>query len=264
MSEEDRHVQSLASALSILDAYDGDVSLRLKDLHERTGLNRSRILRFAGTLRACGYLHFDEASNAYVLGHRLHAIGSMLQRSRARVLAVVDPVLERLMLSTGDTAFFSSIHNDKRLVVARRESNEGLRFIVEAGQTRPLHAGASSKVLLAFSPAAYRQRILAELDISDEDKIALDRELDDIRTSGCAVSKGAVTPHGFAVAAPVENGTEFPDVLTLAGPLGKLTDALATEYIEELTRESRDLGRALTSFRDSAGKNHRNEQGDRQ
>ncbi|WIY52387.1 IclR family transcriptional regulator [Devosia sp. YIM 151766] len=249
MQEEDRHVQALVAALSLLDAFDDDVGLQLKDFHTRTGLNRSRILRFAGTLKACGYLYVDPVTNAYHLGPRLQAIAWMLQKSRGRFLAVVRPALRDLAGATGDTAFFSSIHNGLRLVVAREESSEGLRFVVDEGQTRPLHVGASSRVLLAFAPSAYRERILAQLTEESSDQIeALLAELESIRRIGFSVSRGEVTAHGFAIAVPVENETDFPDVITLAGPLTKLTDVLIEKYVDRLKIASASLTDAVARF----------------
>ena len=50
MSEADRHVESVVSALTLLDCFERDEGLRLEDFHARTGLTRSRIIRLAGTL----------------------------------------------------------------------------------------------------------------------------------------------------------------------------------------------------------------------
>lgn len=243
--EAERHVESLASALSILEAFRGDERLRLKDLFERTGLNRSRILRFAGTLASRGFLDAEEATGTYGLGPKLYSIGWALHESRRRFSDAVRPVLKALAQESGDTAFFSSIRNDVRLVVAREESSEGLRFVVEEGQTRPLHNGASSKVLLAFASTDLRERCLSHYASSaDADVASLREELAEIRATGVCISRGEVTKHGFAVAVPVLNCFGAPHVLTLAGPLTKLNDSVAEAHRKRLT----EAGRSLSSI----------------
>jgi DNA-binding IclR family transcriptional regulator len=247
--ETERHVQSLLSGLHILEAFDKDRGLRLKDLHDRTGLNRSRILRFAGTLQAAGFLEFDEGTGAYFLGPKLYALGWLLHERFTKISELVRPALKRLVQLNGDTAFYSIVQGSERLVVAREESPDGLRFTIQEGQTRPLHIGATSKVLLAFGSEGLARRILEDASTVDNPDV-LAADIDEVRRRGVAVSRGEATPHGFAVSVPViRHGQAGCDALTIAGPLAKLTDALVATYTEHLMKESQALSAALSNVR---------------
>jgi DNA-binding IclR family transcriptional regulator len=249
MKEAERHVQSLLLGLQILEAFQGDEKLRLKELHERTGLNRSRILRFAGTLCAAGFLEHDEATGGYALGSKLYGLGWHLHERFSRISELVRPSLKRLVSLSGDTAFYSIVQGSERLVVAREESPDGLRFTIQEGQTRPLHVGATSKVLLAFGPEPLRRRILAECAaVRDPDLYAA--ELAEVERKGVAISRGEATPHGFAISVPIaRTGQSGCDALTVAGPLMKLTDDLIDIYVEGLTAEARIVSAALAKAR---------------
>ncbi|MDF2797935.1 MAG: transcriptional regulator, IclR family [Devosia sp.] len=245
--EAERHVQAVAAALEVLAAFDADRPLRLKEIYERTGQHRSRLLRLLGTLEAYGFIESNEREGTYALGRVLHTFGTMVQERFERLSDSVRPALKRLVAATGDTAFFSSAQGMNRLVVASEESTEALRFTAKEGQTRPLHLGASSKVLLAFGDAGTLER--AMMAVPDDERGALEPELAAIREAGFAVSSGQVTAHGFAVAVPVlRQGASGCDVLTLAGPLGKLGPDLINRYVEELRREAALLHATLPPF----------------
>ncbi|MBM6596545.1 IclR family transcriptional regulator [Microvirga pudoricolor] len=251
--ETERHVQSLMSGLQILEAFDQDRGLRLKDLHERTGLNRSRILRFAGTLRAAGFLEYDENEGLYFLGPKLYALGWMLHERFSRISDLVRPGLKRLVKLNGDTAFYSIVQGTERLVVAREESPDGLRFTIQEGQTRPLHIGATSKVLLAFGPDSLMRRVLDDAAMVN-DPSGLAADIASVQRQGVAVSRGEATPHGFAVSVPVpRQGQAGCDALTIAGPLAKLTDELVAIYTDHLTKEAHGLAAALSNVRGQGG-----------
>lgn len=253
-AESERHVQSVVAALQILEAFDSDHPLRLKDLHDRTGLNRSRIIRFAGTLRAAGFLEYDEPSGAYSLGPKLYAIGWLMRARLSRISDLVRPTVRRLVEASGDTAFFSIRQGSERLVVVREESREGLRFIVHEGSRRPMHAGATGKVLLAHAPDDVRRSVIDGAVTSKltpatpTDPEILARELEDVARTGFAVSRGEATAHGFAVAVPVfQPGQSGCSALTIAGPLSKLTDELAERYVTLLRGEADGITRSLSS-----------------
>ncbi|WP_119392547.1 IclR family transcriptional regulator [Taklimakanibacter lacteus] len=241
--EAERHVQSVASALRILEAFDRDQGLTLKDLYERTGLNRSRILRFGGTLQAQGYLEFSEAVGRYTLGPKVFGLGRLVQSRYAEIANLVRPSLTRLAQASGDTAFYSVVQGLDRLVLAHCESTEGVRFVIPEGQVRPLYAGATGKVLLAFGPESLRRQILDATVLArlatpksiDVEKLATD--LKDIAAAGFAVSRGEATAHGFAVSVPVIVGGNLMGALSIAGPLTKLTGTLAESHVALLREE---------------------------
>jgi DNA-binding IclR family transcriptional regulator len=74
-----------------------------------------------------------------------------------------------LVTTTNETVLLTRRHHD-RVVTLEREEPAGttIRLSYERGQIRPIHAGASAKVLIAFADDAEVDRIRAaapQLDI---------------------------------------------------------------------------------------------------
>ena len=92
--EAERHVAAVTAALSILDCFVEDTSLRLRDLHERTGMQKSRILRLAGSLIAMLTLMKDAESEVSPVFPYIETDEEMLERkaNMDHRRATLDPV----------------------------------------------------------------------------------------------------------------------------------------------------------------------------
>lgn len=203
--EAERHVTSVLAALSILDCFRNDSGLRLQDLHHRTGINKSRILRYVGTLEAAGMLHFDVRSRRYELGPKLFYLGRVIETHYAALLSVLHPVLDMLVAETGSVAYFSVRRGSDRLVLLRRSPATESETIVRNGQVRPLHLGANSRVLLAFEDEAERERLLRGIAtvVDAPDFARLLQGIEDTRAKGYAIAFGETRRAHFVVSVPV-------------------------------------------------------------
>ncbi|MEM9229140.1 MAG: IclR family transcriptional regulator [Pseudomonadota bacterium] len=247
MSESDRHVESVLSALAVLDCFESDEPLRLEDFHTRTGLTRSRIIRLAGTLMYKGYLTQDKDTSQYRLGPSLFRLSTLLADRYGSIAARVRPMLSELVASTGLTAMFSVIGGRDRLILAKEEPDQAVRYTVKEGQQRAIHLGASGRVLLAFSEPTLVSDILDSLSLPEDGKAALYRDLGPIRDKGFDLSESELTRHAFAVAVPVlaETG-ELQGVLTLAGPTLDYSKEKLEHFVSLLNEKSKILERGRT------------------
>ncbi len=218
-SESERHVESVQSALRLLTCFESDSGLRLADLHERTGLTRSRIIRLAGTLASEGFLTHDAESSRYFLGPNLFRAGSLLSRRYTDISEAVRPALRALVAATGYTALFSILNGTARLILSKEEPEDALRYTVPEGTSRVIHAGASGRVMLAFGGGELREKVYRKAALDGAARKELEARLEEIRTREYDRSRSELTAHAFAVAVPVlaESGDLF-GVLTVAGP----------------------------------------------
>lgn len=221
--EAERTVAALEAALKLLDTFEGVSPLRLVDLHDRTGLTRSRIMRFLGTLEACGYV-VPAGRGQYALGPKAFRLGWTVRESFSGMLAVLQPSLQRAVEATGVTAFFSIPRGRERVVIAKASPSTGVSYVIEEGQTRPLHVGATGRVLMAHLHMEMREQILAAdllaltySTIVDPERLRA--EIDVVRAQGHAVSLGEATSTAFAIAMPVLSGDKLVGALSLAGPI---------------------------------------------
>ena len=100
--ESEKQIESVDKALSILECFSNSTSkLSLKELSEKTGLYKSRILRLCGTLMTHGFLiRSDEA--VYSLGPKLMMLGKVYERTNSLV-SLARPVLHELAMLTGES-----------------------------------------------------------------------------------------------------------------------------------------------------------------
>lgn len=243
--ESERTIAAVEAALRVLDAFDNAGALRLTDLNARTGLTRSRILRLLGTLEACGYVVLS-AKGQYALGPKIFRLGWSTRRAYSSLIDVVRPSLERAVAETGVTAFFSIPRGDQRIVLASCEPDAGVRFVVEEGQARALHVGATGRVLLAYMEPELVEAVLSAGELvkltqsTVSDPSQLRESIAEIRREGFAVSFGEATSTAFAMAVPLLSGARLVGALSLAGPLEEY-EARQRVCRETLEREARFL-----------------------
>ncbi|MBW9088142.1 IclR family transcriptional regulator [Rhizobium wenxiniae] len=256
MKESERYVTAVLAALKILDAFEGTAPLRFSDLMNRTGLGRSRILRYVGTLEAAGYLVINPGPGTFELGPKAYRLGLTMKQQYEGMVSLLRPRLEELSVNADATAFFSVVRGRQRLVIAKSEPRHGVRYAVDEGQIRPLHVGATGRVLLAFGStenldAVLNQETLEALTdktLTDADRIRA--AIMEIRGSGFASSVGEATGEALAMAVPVlDSNRRMVGALTLAGPIGHL-QSRADLCEELLKRESEYLSPRITAAGD--------------
>jgi DNA-binding IclR family transcriptional regulator len=238
-SESERHVESVQAALRLISCFDVDEGLRLHDLHEKTQLNRSRILRLAGTLAAEGYLTYDERTSCYHLGPDLFRVGQLLTPRFGTVSDAVRHHLITIVAQSGCTALFSILNGQSRLVLSKEEPDEALRYTVREGQLRPLPDGASGRVMLAFGDkdlwdALRRSKLHTNIDFENlAEKIAA------VKAQGFEISVSELSRHAFAIAVPVlRKNNDLFGVLTIAGAEANYSSELSPKYIEILRHQA--------------------------
>jgi DNA-binding IclR family transcriptional regulator len=223
----------------------------LAELSARLKLPKSTTRRFLLTLAQHGFVEHDPDTERYRLGLALLGLATTLQRN-SNLVAVAQPVLERLRDQTGETAAVHVRLGDARVCLAVAESRERIRYVHEVGQTTPLYAGAQGKVLLAGLPPAERAAFLARVplvplaDHTIVDPVALAAELERVARLGYALSSGEVTREAAAVAAPVCDRTgRTVASLGVTGPLTRMSPTRLTELVSVVVEAAEEVSRQL-------------------
>lgn len=201
-------LHSVAKAIDLLFLFrEAPGPLSVAVMAERLGLPRSSVYRYVQTLTRKGLLEESDARGEYRLGLALVELARSAL-GNADLADLAGPVLQELWEATRETVLLTIPRGRMGVCIARLESPEPLRISYEIGRTRPLHAGASSKALLAFMDASLVEEILSgplerftENTITDPD--VLRRELAHIRDSGFACSDQEMDLGAMGVGAPV-------------------------------------------------------------
>jgi DNA-binding IclR family transcriptional regulator len=177
------------------------------------------------TLIKYGFLQENNGTAQYSLGLNALRLG-LLAQQQLNISIIARPFMKELSLLTKETVLLTAVNGTKGIVLDRVESEEPIRYsLFQPGANIPLHAGASSKILMAYLPEEEWDLIIAKEGlkrytpntITNVNK--LKAHLREIRKKGYAFSDQEVDKDVRAVAAPILNGRgELVAGLSVAGP----------------------------------------------
>jgi len=199
--------------------------LSIRELTDALGHPRTTIYRILNTLQQHDMVRRDD-SGTYHLGNRLLGMAAQVSSRAADfdLAALAQPFLERLAVELGEGIKLSVIDQDGILVLAAAQGRREYALTVAPGQRMPIHAGAASKLLLAYLPAPELDYWLAKPLTAYTSKTVTDpkrlrSELTRIKRLGWAQDKGENAPSIQAFAAPV------------ATKAGKVVAALSVPFL---------------------------------
>lgn len=244
----DNGVKSVSRALKILEAFSPEQpELSLNDFSITTGFYKSTILRQIETLLKEGFLAKDDESGRYRLGAKVYLLGQIFVQS-SNLLKSANPILKEMVEKLQETTGIFVINDNQRLCLKMVSGPHFIRATFESGHRMPIYAGASGKVLLAFSSEAFVKRIiketglknLTELTITDPDELR--SELSKIKECGWSSSFGERVPSAVTVSVPVFGGDgRIVCALSTSGPSDRLTENTIPDIIPILQNAGRKL-----------------------
>lgn len=235
--------QSLSRGLEILLLFASSrPAYTVPEISAALRFSRSKTYRLIRALVHYGLLETENGSGRYSLGLNALRLGLIAQHKfNIGVLAL--PEMRELSLLTKETVLLTAVQGNKAVCLERVESGEPIRYsLFTPGANLPLHAGASSKVLLAFRPESDWDAVIAAEGLARftprtiTDRGTLIAELRRIRKRGYAFSDQEVDREVRAVAAPVLTARgDLLAGLTVAGPAYRITKKNA-EVLGRLVR----------------------------
>lgn len=186
-------------------------------LGEACGLNRATAWRILHTLEAHEMVSCDRETGRWSVGG---AVVDLAQSAGAEtLLAKARPQLESLSVETGETAALAVW----RLGALTYVDEVVPPAVVSAswlGQTVPLHATSTGKVLLAFGAVSLpRGRLEKFTSTTLTTRAALEEQLERVRAAGYATCRGELDTSAWGVSAPVfDDPGRLVAVLSIWGP----------------------------------------------
>ncbi|HEU5028249.1 MAG TPA: IclR family transcriptional regulator [Spirillospora sp.] len=250
---QSRSIAAVERAMDVLLLFgrSGRPDLGVTEIATELGLTKAAVHRILTALRSRDLISVDAVTRRYALGHAAIALGrAYLARMDLRALAA--PELRRLAQQLGETATLSIRRGDTRLYVDQVVPPHELRVEVSLGIPYPLHAGSSSKAILAFLDEAEVDGLVGRhgleplTDRTIVDEARLRKELAAIRKRGYATSQGERQEGTASIAAPVfDHDGRVIAALSVAGPLSRFKPRmaeLAPPLVEAAARLSGALG----------------------
>lgn len=223
----------IARALTVIDTISRAPQAQgVSMIARETGLSKAVVHRILRELVVGRFLYLDEETKVYRLGPGALSIGLAAIRE-LDVPTIAHRHLVALSERTGETTTLSLRQGWSRVYVDQVLSSHEIRMSVAIGTSHPLHAGSSSKAILAALPDAemadyvahHRLDSVTDATITSTD--ALREEITRIRVQGFAVSSGERQSGAASVAAPIY------------GPLGQVTGSVSVCGLQDMFTRSR-------------------------
>jgi DNA-binding IclR family transcriptional regulator len=247
-------VQSVGRALQILTAFESETrELGVGQLAARLAVHKSTASRLAATLASHGFLERAPNAETFRLGPRLARLG-MLAASKQDVVDAARPAMEKLAADTGETVVLSMPLNGEAVDVAQIDARYRVGGKTWTGRRTPLHATSDGKVFLAFGAATLepgRLERIAERTITS--RVALERELREVREAGWARAVGECEEGLNGVAAPITAADgRCAAALSVSGPAYRLAPEGLAALAGRCTEAAAAISSSLRRSRDGS------------
>ena len=223
--------------------------ITVTELAQAVKITRPTAFRLLLSLEQTGFV--DRVDNRYMLGWEMARLGRLAD-PYAGAVARIQPVLDEYARKLNETVSFAMVRGDLAYdVIAEASATRYLNVSLYVGETYPMHASATGKLLLAqLSDNRLAEALPEKLERYTPNTItsrkALLQELQKIREQGYAVIDNELEEGLFVVAVPVHDlAGSVVGVFTINGPVQRLKSDQLPDTLDQLQQGARDISKAL-------------------
>ncbi len=228
MIESPQGAQAALRAIRLLKLFTPEQPrLRLGQLTEKAGLNKTTTHRLLQALLSESMLEKDAESGAYRLGPAVIALGvQALSSDNLRLKA--RPLLKSLASETGETATLEIPVEDTMLILDEISGGHRVAAGGNVGTRWAMHATSTGKAIIAFSENGMTrlgQRLVPLTARTITDPEILEDQLGDIRRRGFAETVDELEDGFTGVGTVVRNSSgEILAAMSICGPTQRMTE----------------------------------------
>jgi IclR family KDG regulon transcriptional repressor len=252
--EDISQVKTIDRLVRVLDCFTPERSTwSLAELSTQLDLPKSTLHRFLVGLESHGILRRDAGDKKWRLGYRLFIWGSLAAESTG-LRQIARPIMHELVAATGETALLTVYHNHEVICIDKVETSHHVRLSLEVGARRACHAGASSKVLMAYLPEEEVEAIIQKKGLPKlctntiTDPEDLKAELTRIRECGYAMSIEETDLGAWGVAAPIHDWKgQVVGAIGVAGPTLRYDEDKVQQHVVLCRQAARNISSLLNA-----------------
>jgi IclR family KDG regulon transcriptional repressor len=249
--EEHSGVGTLDNVVRILECFSPERPYwSLADLTGHLDMPKSSLHRYLLALQHHGVLRRDQ-DKIWHLGFRLFLWGNMVSELSS-LRHLVKPYLFQLVDSTNESAFLTIYEQQEVICIDKVESNQAVRLTLAVGKHRMPHAGAASKILMAYLPEEEIQSIIRDQGLPKickntiTDPAELQAELARIRENGFAFSMEESDEGAWGLATPIIDGQgNTRGAISIAAPISRYSEPQRERCIELCRFASEEIKKIL-------------------
>lgn len=220
------------------------------DVARRTGLARPTAHRLLAALAGQGLVDRD-AAGRWLLGPELYLLGTTAA-PRYDITSLAQPVVRRLSLATGESAFYSTRRGDETVCLLREDGSFPIRsHVLHEGIRFPLGVASAGLAVLAYLPDPAIAGYLGSTDLTAEygeqhTADAVRSRVAATRDQGFALNPGLIVEGSWGMGAAVFDADEHPvGALSLTGIEQRFNAIRRRELGPLLLRAAHELTTAL-------------------
>ena len=229
-TDQQYYLRTIGRALEVLDCFDGQVPLSLKEISLRVDLPETTLFRVLLTLERHKYLQ-QHRDGTYQLAPKL--IFGWLVQAADHVRVIARPELERLANTFDETVSLSYLYDDRIHVLDCIETFHEIRMTNKIGRVLPPHCSAMGKVITAFQDRPLADRILEVYGLNPRtERTIIDRqklfaEFEEARRTGIAADREESIRGGICFGAALRNeGKPVVAAVSISTPTTRMTPDL--------------------------------------
>lgn len=226
--------------------------ITVTELAQAVGMTRPTAFRLLLSLEQTGFV--DRVDNRYTLGWEMARLGRLADPYTGAV-ARVQPILEEYAAKLKETLSFAMVREALAYdVIAEASGSRYLNVNMYVGETYPVHASATGKLLLAEMTdeeviEALPKKLEAYTPSTITKRDALIHELHTIREHGYALLNNELEEGLFVVALPVRDvAGALVGIVSVNGPEQRLNSDSLPDTIKDLRMAGKDIAKALLGF----------------
>jgi DNA-binding IclR family transcriptional regulator len=222
-------------------------------LSAELGIPKSSLTQLLGNLVERGYLSFKPGPNLYEIGPRLVELVER-QAQTMNIPRIAQRFCDQLTRETGESSAFYLPAGDESERICGANSSQSLTFNMRIGETAPLYATSSGKVMLAWMSDDELNAYLSRVELRGftvktfTRAAALKKGIEQVRNDGLAWSVEEYTQGIIGLAAPVaQSERKLLGVLNIAYPSARDSPAQRSRLGLALCAAASGLGDALSA-----------------
>lgn len=250
---------SLEKALDILCVFDIETEEQsAQQIAETMGFPLSSTYKYLEILLRKDFLTKNSESKKYRLGRSLLQMANYCLAGKPLSGVALDE-MHRLTKAIGETTMLTVVKGNEAMCLEKVESRQLIKVGMRRGATRPLYAGGTSKMLLAYQKKSFINKYLDQVPLAAltnetiVDRAQLMRDLEMIRKSGFSYSDSEVEQGVLSVGAPIfDRKKKVIAVLAIIAMRERSHDSCIAQWVKDVKKTAADITWVLNSS-DSCG-----------
>ncbi|TKI06851.1 glyoxylate bypass operon transcriptional repressor IclR [Martelella alba] len=242
-------IQSLTRGLTLLEYIaHANGSIALTELAQQAGLPNSTTHRLLTTMQQQGFVRQVGDLGLWSIGTQAFIVGASFLQSR-NLLAMVHPILRKLMESSGETVNMAVLDQSdyQAIIIDQVQCNALMRMSAPIGGKLPMHASGAGKALLAALTDDKVSQLLHHKGLQSYTPQTLNtrtlkENLAQIRRQGYAFDDEEHALGLRCVAACIfDEHHDAVAAISISGPVSRINDVRVTELGALVIRAAKEI-----------------------